>query len=119
MKKIFIFVSIFLVIICGSCLCFFSYSKFKTYNFIDAFYGVSELSDDNLTYALSNSAILVEYDFKDEYINYLVSLYQAKGWDFVLDDSSSYSFCYNGDCDNYKFYLDDLFNKNYALLVMM
>lgn len=119
MKKVYIFSGMFLLIGFVSFLCFYSYDKFKTYNFIKAFYGVNELSQENLTYGLGNNIILVNYEFKDDYINYLISLYEEQGWDLVLNDSSSYSFCYNGDCDDYKFYLDEFFSKSYGLLIMI
>lgn len=115
----FVFGSIFLLIVCVFSLCFFSYKKFQTINFIKAFYGINELSEDSLTYALGNNVILIDYDFSDDYINYLISLYEEQGWSLKFNDSSTYSFCYNDNCDSYKFYLDEFFSKNYGLLVIV
>lgn len=115
MKKKVFFICFIIVIFCA--LGFYSQEKFRTYNFIKAFYGINEISEDNLTYVLKDSVILVDFDFKDEYINYIVSLYENQGWSLTIDDNEIYSFCYEKECDYYEFYFNEFFSKKYALLV--
>ena len=115
MKKKVIFICFIIVFFCF--LGIYSNEKFKTYNFIKSFYGINKISDDNLTYVLKDSVILVNYDFKDEYINYIISLYENRGWDLITDNKGGYSFCGQDECDDYEFYVNDFFSKKYYLFV--
>lgn len=96
----------------------YSQEKFKTYNFIKAIYGINKISEENLTYVLEDNVILIYSKFKNEYSDYLTSIYESKGWNLNTNDAGLYIFCdKDKNCDCYKMYLNNLFTKSYALLV--
>lgn len=98
-------------------ICTYSYYKFETLNIVDVICGISSLKQENPTHALKDNVILIKYEFKNSYINYLTQIYNEKEWKLNKKENNIYQYCNNELCDIYEIKEQKILFKKYVILV--